>query len=157
MPELTLVSDVARADWPPAFRRDLHAPPALPPGLVPRPRLLTRLKRAETPLVVLVAPPGYGKTAAVVEWSRADDRRFLWLTLDADDNDPEQLVGRIGHVLQHALSSSDAAPSSRVSLAASPNERRPFVLVLDNVRVLHVPGAVDALKNLIERMPRWSQ
>ena len=31
-------------------------------------------------LAVIVAPPGYGKSSLLREWSRCDRRRFLWLT-----------------------------------------------------------------------------
>ncbi|HKR98215.1 MAG TPA: hypothetical protein VJU79_01750, partial [Candidatus Dormibacteraeota bacterium] len=45
--------------------------------LVPRPQLVGRLIAArETPLVLLVAPAGYGKTTLVSEWAPHDSRPF---------------------------------------------------------------------------------
>ena len=45
------------------------------PGLVRRERLLGRLARtAEQPLILLVAPPGYGKTTALAQWAEQDGR-----------------------------------------------------------------------------------
>ena len=49
-------------------------------GLVPRSRLVGRLIAAEdTPLVLLVAPAGYGKTTLLAEWSMRDGRPFAWV------------------------------------------------------------------------------
>jgi LuxR family maltose regulon positive regulatory protein len=56
-------------------------PPSPPTRLVPRPSLVRRLIQARGPaLVVIVAPPGYGKSTLIAEWAQRDERRFLWLT-----------------------------------------------------------------------------
>jgi LuxR family transcriptional regulator, maltose regulon positive regulatory protein len=54
--------------------------PRVAPGLVPRPRLLRRLAAArDVPLVLVVAPAGYGKTTLLAEWAARDERRFAWV------------------------------------------------------------------------------
>ena len=48
--------------------------------LIPRPRLVGRLIAAQdTPLVLLVAPAGYGKTTLLAEWAQRDGRPFAWV------------------------------------------------------------------------------
>jgi LuxR family maltose regulon positive regulatory protein len=39
-------------------------------------------------LVLVCAPPGFGKTALLAHWIRAGQRPVAWLSLDAGDNDP---------------------------------------------------------------------
>src|SRR4051794_30753062 len=125
---------------------------------VPRPRLVSLLmETAASPLILIAAPAGYGKTAVVKEWARSDRRRFLWLTVDEDDNDAERFIGRVGAVLQPALSAAVSGPAGRVSLAGAPEEREPFVLVLDGIDALHAALALEVLQRLIDRVPRPSQ
>lgn len=65
--------------------------PRARPGLVVRARLLERLAAGAAARLVLVsAPPGFGKTTLLAEWVRAGtvERRVAWLSLDAGDNDP---------------------------------------------------------------------
>jgi LuxR family maltose regulon positive regulatory protein len=67
------------------------APPSLHPDHVSRPRLLHRLDDAVSRALTLIgAPAGFGKSSLVAEWCDrlAPPKRFAWLTLDADDNDP---------------------------------------------------------------------
>ena len=49
-------------------------------GLVRRSVLLERLAGTAAPLVLFVAPPGYGKTTTVAQWVEADDRAAAWVT-----------------------------------------------------------------------------
>ena len=57
---------------------------------VSRSSLVRRLTNASgAKLAVIVAPPGYGKSGLLREWSQRDQRRFLWLTpadLEIDDS-----------------------------------------------------------------------
>jgi LuxR family maltose regulon positive regulatory protein len=66
------------------------APPWTRPTAVPRPRLLERLDRPATPLTVVVAPAGWGKTTLLAQWVAREAERtaIAWLTLDETDNDP---------------------------------------------------------------------
>src|SRR3974390_1098262 len=51
-------------------------------GLVRRTALIRRLTEADAALAVLVAPPGYGKSALLAQWTENDERPSAWLTLD---------------------------------------------------------------------------
>src|SRR5512137_2225010 len=67
--------------------------PQVRPQRVPRPRLLQRLPAAlQVPLTLVCAPAGYGKTTLLVEWARASQVPVAWLTLDAEDNDPQRFL-----------------------------------------------------------------
>ena len=67
------------------------------PGAVRRWALLARLARIsrEVRLVLLVAPPGYGKTTTLAQWGEVEDRRMGWVQLDDTDNDPATMVRNI--------------------------------------------------------------
>ncbi|MFC7657212.1 hypothetical protein ACFQV8_13245 [Pseudonocardia benzenivorans] len=56
--------------------------PELPAASVPRPDLVDLLDRAEPgQLVLVVAPPGYGKTVVLTEWMRARHApRVAWVS-----------------------------------------------------------------------------
>src|SRR3954467_3713705 len=57
-----------------------HRSTSVQPGLVGRDRLLRRLLGArDVPLVVLLAPAGYGKTTLLCQWAQRDARPFMWL------------------------------------------------------------------------------
>ncbi|UCC51387.1 MAG: tetratricopeptide repeat protein [Anaerolineaceae bacterium] len=57
--------------------------------LIPRPDLLLRLETAlDKRLILLSAPPGYGKTVLLSELAAHTQRPFAWYQLDAADGDP---------------------------------------------------------------------
>jgi LuxR family maltose regulon positive regulatory protein len=58
------------------------------PEMLPRPRLSETLEEARPALVLLAAPPGFGKTTLLGQWRAVDERPFGWLTADSSDNDP---------------------------------------------------------------------
>lgn len=64
-----------------------YAVPTLPSFHVPRPRLVEQFDRSELGLVVLVsAPAGTGKTAAVAEWVRSTGTDGVgWVSFENDD------------------------------------------------------------------------
>jgi LuxR family maltose regulon positive regulatory protein len=57
--------------------------PRIRRGAVRRDRLLrTLMQSSATPLVVVRAPAGYGKTTLLSQWSERDERPFAWMSLD---------------------------------------------------------------------------
>jgi LuxR family transcriptional regulator, maltose regulon positive regulatory protein len=122
-------------------------PARLRSELVPLVRRL--LEAHDLPVVLVVAPAGYGKTTVLSQWSEQDDRPFAWVTLDADDNDPRNLLSAIAIALDdvepiggevfEALASqrSDGSALALQRLVRSLSRReRPVVLALDDVHVL---------------------
>jgi LuxR family transcriptional regulator, maltose regulon positive regulatory protein len=105
---------------------------------VPRPRLVRRLLgSSDTPLVLLVAPAGYGKTTLLAQWAGEDRRPFAWITLDEDDNDPRRLLSSVASVTADRQGS--------------------FVLVLDDAHVLRSRGSLDVIQGIVSQLPFGSQ
>jgi LuxR family maltose regulon positive regulatory protein len=72
-------------------------------GLVRRPRLVDRLIAArDVPLATIVAPPGYGKSSLLSEWSERDRRTFVWLTPGEHAEGVEQQSDSVVLVLDDA-------------------------------------------------------
>ncbi|WP_341945700.1 LuxR C-terminal-related transcriptional regulator [Microbacterium sp. LWH11-1.2] len=71
--------------------------PHVPVHAVDRPRLRRRLDAAlGAPLSTIVAPVGSGKTVLLSQWVESrPDVRFVWLELEAADDDPQHFVARL--------------------------------------------------------------
>ena len=63
--------------------------------LLPRDRLTRTLQEARKPLVLLAAPPGFGKTTLLQQWRQAETRPFAEVWIDSADDDPVLFWGRI--------------------------------------------------------------
>jgi LuxR family maltose regulon positive regulatory protein len=61
------------------------------PQMIARPALCERLLGTRAALVLLAAPPGFGKTTLLAQWREAEERPFAWLSLDDSDNEPAML------------------------------------------------------------------
>jgi LuxR family maltose regulon positive regulatory protein len=68
--------------------------------LLPRDRLTRRLRAARKPLVLLAAPPGFGKTTLLQQWREAETRPFAEVWIDSADNDPVLFWARIVEALR---------------------------------------------------------
>ncbi len=70
-------------------------PPAARPDRVVRTRLVDRLTEGlhrGRRLSLVCAPPGFGKSTLIREWSGALDRPVAWLALDENDNDARRFL-----------------------------------------------------------------
>ncbi len=136
------------------------------PGLVRRERLLGRLARtAEQPLILLVAPPGYGKTTALAQWAEQDGRDVAWVTVDEADNDPGRMLDHIGHALDGLVRTDpgpfEGGPAHGLTvplLVRGIRERdRPVLIVLDDIHHLHRTPVPELLIKLATSLPPGSQ
>jgi len=91
-------------------------PPELPPEVLPRPRLFALLDRGLAPhvrLILISAPPGYGKTTLVAQWMAmrkiADAQRFLiaWYRVNEMDNAPAVLATGLAAAIDRLWPGSD--------------------------------------------------
>ncbi|MEE9562739.1 MAG: hypothetical protein V3W50_06695, partial [Thermoanaerobaculia bacterium] len=74
------------------LRTKLHRPPVTE-DLVRRTRLHERMDLGqETPLTLVSAPAGYGKSMLVSQWVEMSEEPCAWLSLDADDSDLSTFV-----------------------------------------------------------------
>jgi LuxR family transcriptional regulator, maltose regulon positive regulatory protein len=62
---------------------------------VQRAVLLRRLDSAAEPLVLLVAPSGFGKTSLLAAWAMTTDVQVCWLSCDESDGDPAHFWSRL--------------------------------------------------------------
>jgi LuxR family maltose regulon positive regulatory protein len=139
-----------------------------------RPRLVRRdhLLRAfaavddDVPLVLLVAPSGYGKTTALSQWAREDGRSFGWVRLDESDNDPVSLLRHIALALHQihpledavwrALASPNVSPLGVVVprlVASAIASGAPWMLVLDDFHALTGTIGMDVVVALAKDLP----
>ncbi len=111
--------------------------PAVPPNLIPRPRLVQRLhNQLDRKLTLIAAPTGFGKTTLLADWvasyeleSMKDEREFhnsflimpdsdfAWLSLDEHDNDETIFLRYLVAALQTV---DDRLGETAVSLLESP-------------------------------------
>jgi len=149
-------------------------PPPPRPGLVARAHLERRLDEAGARVLLVVAPPGFGKTTLLASWLRGlagrhgrPAARVAWLALDERDNDPARfwlhLIGAIDRaapgVGEHARSmmGSPTPPPVEVTIAAlledlagAPGEH---TLVLDDYHAVVEPAIHAGVAFLIDSLP----
>ncbi len=87
-------------------------PPPLGAGRVHRPRMFEHLSGLDGGVVIVSAPPGFGKSTCVVEWLSAQQRPFAWYSLDRYDDD----VGLFSEYVARAIGDLTGAESGLVSL-----------------------------------------
>jgi len=158
----------------------LYVPPPRPHS-VSRPRLLERLNAGlMRPLVLVSAPPGFGKTTLLAEWissltpglspmerERGAGVRVAWLSLDEGDNDPARFLAYlvaairtmtpgIGETILTVLQSPEP-PQTEVLLSTLINDltglTAPCLLVLDDYHVIQTPAVHRAATFLLAHLP----
>ena len=145
-----------------AVKRVIPPPRA---GAVPRERLESRLREAESRLTLVVAPPGWGKTSLLSGWAVASDR-IAWVSLDETDDEPSRFwtyvltaLHETGAVSEAPLRAAETAGISPVELALpmllnelTAAEQR-HVLVLDDYHVLTDGGIHESVEFLLAYLP----
>jgi LuxR family maltose regulon positive regulatory protein len=133
--------------------------------LIRRPRLITLLGGTlEARLLLLSAPPGFGKTTALVDWLAASDTRCAWLSLDAADNDPVRFLrylwAAVANVAADGAGSlvgdgrSVDVPDAIGEVATILAERpEPSLLVLDDYHLIEAAEVQRAVSILLDRLP----
>lgn len=118
-------------------------------------------------MVLIAAPPGFGKSTLVGEWAAARDETLGWVSLDTGDNDPirfwryvisacQTVDAALGKSTLAALRSAQQ-PSFESILTPFMNELTQFssrlVLVLDDYHVITSSEIHQALTFLLDHLP----
>jgi LuxR family maltose regulon positive regulatory protein len=124
---------------------------------IARPHLLQRLDAAQdTPLTLVAAPAGYGKTTLLAAWlqSRAQrtqngahatgapalcSPRYAWLSLDAADNDPTRLLAGMIAALQTASPQLGAAALPLLNAGPTPEYHAALAIIIGDLIVHDQP------------------
>lgn len=153
----------------PLLTTKLHIPPRRP-DLVVRPRLMARMGEAlrlQHRLTLISARAGSGKTSLVSEWLHQQERPSAWLSLDANDNDPESFFNYLLEALRQLrlkikgaewrqpdpgdLSSAESLMTLLINDVAA--HSIPFLLVLDDYHVIQNNWIHRAVGFLLDHQP----
>jgi LuxR family maltose regulon positive regulatory protein len=127
--------------------------PPRPRDVVERPRLQSVLDQAlETPLTLVAAPAGFGKTTLMLSWAATlRDVNVAWFNGDALDDGPAfwtQVLETVGG--EHTPSSESAFESVARALEDAPE---PFVLVVDDFHHVRSKAVLGPLAQLVTHPP----
>jgi len=145
-------------------------PPALPAGLIARPQLIQRIN---TPVTILCAPSGFGKTTLLNEWRQSCGMQVAWANLDADDNHPLRFWSTVVAAFQRVNPNlgqgwfsqlRDSSPSTLYKIVVNltndiirysedPNNSPWIGLVLDNYHLIRCSAIHTTLQTWLEHMP----
>jgi LuxR family transcriptional regulator, maltose regulon positive regulatory protein len=151
----------------------LH-PPAVRKDWVERPELIASLADAEVKLILVAAPPGFGKTTLVAQWcaSGINRRRFAWVPLDRADNDPGRLWWHLAASLHLACPAFDcdkvlpmlrgqAADLGETMIPVLVNELASLpehvVIVLDDYHLIKRHACHEQMALLLGHLPPTAQ
>ena len=143
------------------MRRAKITVPLRPPGFVERPSVRAALQAQSAPpqrgqFVVLVsAPAGYGKTAAVTDWVRADpDVAAAWVGLDFGDRDERRWWASVLAALTACPAVVEDSPLHRVAPSWNDDSARAETVsdILDALDGLTVPVrlVLDDLQTIVD-------
>jgi LuxR family maltose regulon positive regulatory protein len=105
---------------------------------VRRPDLVARLTGADqASLALIVAPPGYGKTALLGDWCELDERPFVWLSVQA--------LGSAGREA--------ATAAALAALRKAGGHRRAAILVLDDAHLVASKVLAGIVSDVMRELP----
>ncbi len=152
----------------PILRTKLYRP-SVPEDYVHRHRLDEHMDLGlQTPLTVLSAPAGYGKSMLISHWAETLEHRSAWLSLDATESELRQFLVYFVAAVETAFAGSCAETAAMLTSPEMPpvlvlahslvNEldtlEAPLVLVLDDYHHIEGSSAVhDFLIRLLEHPP----
>ena len=136
--------------------------------IVERARLDDRMRRSlDSPLTLVSAPPGFGKTTLVAGWAhRARAQHDVaWLSLDQADSDAAvfwplliKSLGTAVHGIAEQPIAALGSQSIEVLLVGVLNElaanRQELVVVLDDYHMVDRPAISEAMTFLLDHLPR---
>ncbi len=133
---------------------------------VSRPRLAARID-GDAKLVLLCAPPGFGKTTLLAEWLSGKEEPVAWLSLDSTHDDPRTFWAYLVRAMQTARPGLGEAVAAFLDAQTLPpietlismllNEvvalKDELLVVLDDYHVIENAAIHDGMAFLIEQAP----
>src|SRR5579864_5703585 len=130
MPPSPSASAMRSAAGQPLLLSSKLAPPRLPHALVERERLLVALDGALlTPLTLLSAPAGWGKTTLLAAWARRHEAQVAWLSLEELDTSPTRFWVALIAALRRCGGCAPSFGENALALLSSPQPPPPTILV----------------------------
>ncbi|MCF6420688.1 LuxR C-terminal-related transcriptional regulator [Amycolatopsis tucumanensis] len=144
-------------------------PPRLPGNFVRRPGLCEKLTLAvaTSPVTLVCAPAGCGKTLLLAEWMSTLARDAVWVSLDHDDDTAQHFLTSLRFAItEHTLATvepalrhrsappGDAAVTVAELLQAIEALPHRLVVVLDNVQEIPGRDVLRVLAAVIRHQPR---
>ena len=138
-------------------------PPDLPPGVVER-RRLTELLGQPSRVVLVAAPPGYGKTVVIRQHVEVVETPVAWVSFDLFDESPTSFWLHVVRAVREVIAEVDEEAELvlredrrnerflAVLIAQIERASRPFTLILDDIAPWASPRIHDGLKALVERV-----
>jgi LuxR family maltose regulon positive regulatory protein len=171
LPSLAVSHTQSQAEPPMMLLSTKLSPPRLPNSLVVRERLLADLEQAlSTPLTLLAASAGWGKTTLLSSWASRHPHQVTWLSLDSLDNDPFRFwtaviaalrtcVPGVGTVALAMMHSPQPPPFSALltvllnELAEVTEPAAPLMLLLDDYQVIENQIIDETVTFWVEHLP----
>ncbi len=129
-----------------------------------RTALVDRLAAAQSPIITVVAPPGYGKTMLLAQWAERVGPRVAWVSCDDADNDPVVLLSSLAVALDRIEPIDPTIFSALVSsggditvvprfVSAIAAMHRPVTLVLDHAEAVTNKQCLNTIAEFALRLP----
>lgn len=147
-------------------------------NLLTRPELVDKLTHySKSPLTVIHAPAGYGKTSLVCNWSHYASHPVYWLSLDEQNNLPSSFwlylcacLKRIDHELDNEAEKmlashfindyhliTDLVLTSLEKLSRKWNCPTRVVVILDDFQFIDHPQILSSFNRFLDYLPHWLQ
>lgn len=151
------------------FPATKFTPPISPTAAFQRTRLFDLINQGwQQPvrLILLSAPPGYGKTTVLTGWVARSNVPSAWVALDGEDNEPNRFFLLLAQALQphypplQALQTLLSLPQN-INLLSLSNEiinnaaqsKQRLLLVLDDYHLIQNPAVHTLIQHFIEYLP----
>jgi LuxR family maltose regulon positive regulatory protein len=143
-------------------------PPTARTGVITRSALIARLLASDSPVITLVAPPGYGKTTVLAQWAEQLGPRVAWVSCEKTDDDPVVLWTAVATAINEvsvpspAVSQLVATKGGSIGIVpafvdAIESIGAPTTIVLDHVENVASRESHAALAEFSIRVPRGWQ
>ncbi|MCO4812835.1 MAG: hypothetical protein KC572_14635 [Gammaproteobacteria bacterium] len=152
----------------PIFRAKLYPPP-MAPDTIQRQRLLSLAHSVvQSPLTLLSAPAGYGKSTLVSQWLESLGCKSTWLSLGTEDSDFRQFLSYVIAALRSVKPDSFTVTAGMLQPATLPGTKKfagtfcnefevfegPIALVLDDFHHISSSEIDDFLDRVLRHPPR---